>query len=564
MLPSTTPDPLEELERLKRSFGSQEAQGIPDLIEEAARGTIRDVAALIRFHELLLFFVAYAHSPSVRAKAEETLASFSVLVDARRGRGDDLSALEEAEVSGIAGARLSALFSFGTVRRLARLYPGRLDIGWECFEDSNSKGEILGRFLPLFKEDASVEAHVPHRAWIESAVPKGVTCLEWLLDRVDSLAVPLEQKAEVYDALRLIVRWNLDGSKATRTHLRMPGARAFFHDRPLIHRREVSIHDELNGPPLSASLLTRSEGRAFLDAALTASAVRYRELHGFTFGDPAKVWIAEAGRGIRIYLAGLLGEFRLPLRAYHSGMIFKNGVPVGYFEGLTLFERMEMGFNLYYTFRDGETAWIFARLLHLCRQLVGVTCFSIHPYQIGWHNEEAIESGAFWFYRKLGFRPVQPLQTGLLAREEEKLARRDGYRTPARTLRKFAESPMVYEADKTQPGRWDRFQVRSIGLAVQRAMAANYGGDCSKFQGAATRSVSRALGAEPDDSRRPEFQNLALALSLIADLGRWSGADKAMLLRIMRAKSGSDERNYLKLTQQHERLRKAFLQLGSV
>jgi len=28
-------------------------------------------------------------------------------------------------------------------------------------------------------------------------------------------------------------------------------------------------------------------------------------------------------------------------------MIFKNGVPVGYFEGLSLFERMESGFNLY-------------------------------------------------------------------------------------------------------------------------------------------------------------------------------------------------------------------------
>ncbi len=46
-------------------------------------------------------------------------------------------------------------------------------------------------------------------------------------------------------------------------------------------------------------------------------------------------------------------------------MIYKNGVPIGYFEGLSLFERMESGFNLYYTFRDGETAWLYARTLNV-------------------------------------------------------------------------------------------------------------------------------------------------------------------------------------------------------
>jgi hypothetical protein len=42
------------------------------------------------------------------------------------------------------------------------------------------------------------------------------------------------------------------------------------------------------------------------------------------------------------------------------------------------------------------------------RQLLGVEVFSLDPYQIGHENEEGIESGAFWFYRKLGFRPVRP------------------------------------------------------------------------------------------------------------------------------------------------------------
>ena len=132
-------------------------------------------------------------------------------------------------------------------------------------------------------------------------------------------------------------------------------------------------------------------------------------------------------------------------------MIFKNGIPVGYFEGLSLCERMESGFNFYYTFREGETAWIYARVLRLCRQLLGVTAFSIEPYQIGYENEEGIESGAFWFYRKLGFRPVKPELMKTTLAEEKKITQRKGYRTSSRVLRKLAEDHMILETGR-QPG----------------------------------------------------------------------------------------------------------------
>ena len=120
-------------------------------------------------------------------------------------------------------------------------------------------------------------------------------------------------------------------------------------------------------------------------------------------------------------------------------------MPVAYFEGLSIFERLESGFNLYYTFREGETAWLFGRVLRLMRQLLGVTVFSIDPYQAGHENEEGIESGAFWFYRKLGFRPVRPELMKLTLTEEQKIAAHGGYQTPARTLRKLAAGHLLFE-----------------------------------------------------------------------------------------------------------------------
>ena len=52
-------------------------------------------------------------------------------------------------------------------------------------------------------------------------------------------------------------------------------------------------------------------------------------------------------------------------------------------------------------------------------------------------NEEAIESGAFWFYRKLGFGELRRLWR-LLSKEEERIEAQPGHRMPETTLRKLA------------------------------------------------------------------------------------------------------------------------------
>ena len=108
---------------------------------------------------------------------------------------------------------------------------------------------------------------------------------------------------------------------------------------------------------------------------------------------------------------------------------------------------MEVGFNLYYTFRQGETAWLYARLLKLFHQHFGVDTFTIDPYQLGHENEEAIASGAFWFYGKLGFRSQSIKIRNLADREEHRIAASPAYRTPPRILRKLCEAPMMYRAE---------------------------------------------------------------------------------------------------------------------
>src|SRR6185369_17665492 len=119
------------------------------------------------------------------------------------------------------------------------------------------------------------------------------------------------------------------------------------------------------GPPLATRRVPKAEARAILDVILDTSAMRFRELYGFSHPEEGAVFHADLGRGVEIYFFGVPDEWRLPLRAYHAGMFFKNGVPAGYVELLSIFERAEVGFNLYYTFREGESAWLYARILRM-------------------------------------------------------------------------------------------------------------------------------------------------------------------------------------------------------
>lgn len=520
------PGLIEQLDELKNQFTAASAQRIVQLLEQLSRKQFNDTDSLVRYHEILLFLCAYPQSAALVRACEKELVRFPERVSAFEDV--DIAPLEHPEISGIAGTSVTDTFSFYIVRALLHRHASEIEIHWEWFENENRLAQIWPQLMPLLADDAFVEANVPYREWL-AAARHDRNELDWLVERIDKLPKPENERAEIYDSQQLYVRWT-PAFKSTRTGMRLPERRPFYHRGPLIQRRDVDLAKELAEPP-ALQKLSPNEGENALELARETSTIRYRELYGFTHGDPKHVYRAELGRGVELFLMGLQPDKRLPLRVSHAAMIYKNGVPIGYFEGLSLFERMESGFNLYYTFRDGETAWLYARTLSVMHHFTGATAFSLDPYQIGHENEEGIASGAFWFYRKLGFRPVLEEALALTLKEEEKLKMRKGYRTSAAMLRKLAASPMILELEPERRGDWDRFQVRKIGFKAQQA--------------------------------KKTASDLELVLSLIPDLSRWSGEERREIGRIVQAKTASEEVMYLKLMQKHERLRSAIIKLGS-
>jgi hypothetical protein len=562
---------LERLEELKRPTGARERLRLASLLKQAARRRFTDAESLIRFHEITLYLRAYPQSAPLLADTEKILNSFAARVERLRAAGSDLSPFEQADVSGIAGTGFAAIFGYDITRHLAHAHASRISLIWEDYEDHAHLNLVWPRFLPLFEEDAYVDAHVPFLEWMRAAKRRGESDLAWLIRGFERLPVGGKERAELFEPLKLWVRWELGTSKATRTLMRRRPREIFYHDAPLHSRRDVSLARELDAPQrkLRVERLSREAGERLLAMGRDTMAVRFRELHGFTHGDPQRVLRADAGRGLEIFMWGVPPARRLPLLAYHCGIFFKNGVPMGYHEGLSLFERVEIGLNLFYTFRDGESAWAYARLMRLYKQVLGVNTFSIDPYQLGGSgNEEGIESGAFWFYRKLGFRPTRADLAQLVATEERKLAARKNYRTSPRLLRQLASGHVLFETgDAATPGEWDRFLVRNIGLAAGRRMASEFGGDAQAVRAASAAQVRRALSGAGvgkfNEAEERAFSNFALVLALLPDLARWTTEEKRAALAVVRAKAGADELRYLRVLCRHARLRRAIIALGT-
>jgi len=418
------------LEACKGKFGLDAAHEVLALLKRVERTRFRDPQELIQIHETLLFLRAYPQSAEVVRHADRILFSFG-----ERLRGMPREHFEYSDVSGIAGTGLTTNFSYPFAKSLAERHSGCVSIDWEQYQHADRLGPILARLIPESFEDWAVAPHPDWRRWYK----KGGGNLPWLLRDVTP---------EVYDLLELPVRWELGDSAASRSRARIPRKKIFYHNGPFLARKDVSIESEFAAPKIAVQRLPRAQAQRIIDIIIDASAVRYRELYGFLYPDAANVYHADLGRGMDFYFFGVARKWKLAKRDYSCGMYFKNGVPVGYVEVLWPRHpkggRMEVGFNLYYTFRQGETAWLYARLLKLYRERYRVPSFLVDPYQLGHENEEAIESGSFWFYYKLGFRPESPDVARFAVRELQKIATRPGYRTSPATLRKLAASPVIY------------------------------------------------------------------------------------------------------------------------
>jgi len=260
------------------------------------------------------------------------------------------------------------------------------------------------------------------------------------------------------------------------------------------------------------------------------------------------VTIVDGERGLQVVIAGMKPDCRQTLESDFYFHILKNGVPIAYGPASVFLGCCEMGINLHQEFRGSEVRYIYALLMRSLCHLLGVRYFFLTSYGMGELNPEALRSGAFWFYRKLGFRASDP-DVEALARAEEQIMRHNPeHRSSMAVLRKLSHTDAFFDLSD---GELAPLNFEALGLSVSEFVTREFAGDRGRAERECTRLLSVALPFENLSSwntvESAALRRLAPVLAQLPGLVKWPTPEKAILARAVKAKAGQSEATYLEL-----------------
>jgi hypothetical protein len=529
------------------------------LLERLADTEILDPRTLLDYHEALLFTRAYPDDARTFRLACREARGFAARV--QRLRAFDPDAAAELEDSGLVETPMYYRYDFSVVDWLVRWYGDTLDIDWGEFEETEKIDHLLPLCCAWVENDALDLADIGTREWLEMRRGgHGRSSLRWLLDRLAHAIPDHAARMRVYDALDLPVVWQLGDLPAARTHAGSASARPYYHADGLL-RRIDDFGAEITRPLEAIRRAPASRAASLIKLVRSTLAVRHRALYPIDFATRDEVLVADVGRGYELVLFGMQPAWRLPVESDYGVLVLKNGFVFGYGVGAMLFDDIELAVNIFETWRGGESRYVFAQFVRVFHAHFGSTRFKIERYQVGYENEEGIQSGSFWFYYNLGFVPRLEEVRELAAAERAKIRRDRGYRSSVRVLERLAESDLYLTLDPDRDPFAPDFPIADLSLAVTRLIGERHDGDAVQATAAATESVARALRC-PGWRRWPEpqriaFERLSLVMTLVPGLERWPSRDKQALVALLRAKGKAGEAEYARRMVEHRRLRRA-------
>jgi hypothetical protein len=553
---------LGQLERIQSEYGPGLAARKLALLRELARVRFASARAVERYHECLGWLRAYSDDARVAAEAERQSAGFARRADLRRFR----AALES---SGIAGTDVRYPFFADTARWLAARFPARLEVDWEAFDEDHRTllEERIGLATHPAESPLVDEGALDARGWVQALRGRGeadgaalAKCLAGLggdgLTRdfyQDELDVPM------------VLRWGPGGP--ARSTARARGAPIVHQSGPL-RRGRPDLRAELVRPPLAIRAVSLAEGRTLVALAREAMVTRARDLDAFSYGDPRDVRMVDCGDGLAFAAIGMLPERRLLLESVYGFLTLKNGVPIGYVLTSAINGSSEIAYNVFETYRGGEAAWVYARVLAMTRALFGSEVFTIYPYQLGGGgNQEGLDSGSWWFYQKLGFRARDRGVLRVMRRELARMQRKPGYRTPVRVLAEIAEHNVYLEDDSSRQDVIGALRADRIGMAATRLLSRRWGGDRRAAATAAADAAAALLGAGARGrwpaAERASFAAWSPLILALPEAARWSAAQKRAAVAVMRAKGGRRESDFVRLLDRHAALRAGLERLAA-
>ncbi len=557
-MPRSASSCLRELNSLRREFDDDASGRKVGLLRHLERRRLQTAREVAEFHDVLCFVRAWPDGPEILEIAERTLEGFAKRSDLRRFRN-------QLEGSGIAGIDISYRFFHPTAEWLAERWGDRLQIDWPEFENAaNLEGflSILGSYA---ETPALDEYDFGARVWIDRMKNSGETDAAFLIRSFSSLCADSFLREKLYEDLDPSLRLLPGADTPSRSTEKFPTKRIVWQKGPIQNQRP-DLKATLRSSRFQLHKLGTRQARRAIDLTRGAMVARLRDLDAFAYADPDDVRIATCGGGVQILLTGVSPDRRLLLESLYGYLLLKNGVPIGYGTGVGLFSSCEVAFNLFPAFRGGETALLYTLVLAVFRQLFEADTFMVDPYQLGEDNEEALHSGAWWFYANLGFMPRDSAALRLARAEMSRRKKRAGYRSSISSLKDLSQYPVFLELRRKRRDVIGTLNLPAVGLAVTDLMARRFGSDRKGGTHLCAEEVVYLLKAgslkKMIAAEREAWERWSPLILALGSVHRWPRKDQRALVEVIRAKGGRHESGFVPLFDGHQRLRKAVQRLA--
>lgn len=146
------------------------------------------------------------------------------------------------------------------------------------------------------------------------------------------------------------------------------------------------------------------------------------------------------------------------------------------------------------------------------------------------------------------------------------MRRNPRHRSSLATLRKLAAQNVFLHLQRPRKDVLGQVSLGNIGLRITRTLADRFGADRESAIRTCSREAARLLGLPSLRSfsagERLAWERWSPLIMTLPGVKRWSRADKQALVRVVRAKGGRRESDFVSLFDRHRRLRQAVLKLA--
>lgn len=489
-------------------------------LARAAAAPLPLSAALIGHHEALLFLRAHPSGAAMLRQVEAELARLTKFLHAQRGQHP-----EALQNHGLPFVDTATRYSHDCLRWL--LQHPHCRVGFHAWGDPVlDLNAVLRLTLPPL-ERSYTTAGQNNDDLLESLQVSESQRLPFLVSELSRLDATPFVKDQLFDALDLYVRLEPKHKQFSKAYNRLAMAASFFQTELLRQYEPKAVMNQ----PLPAPRTLDEAGLAEVSQVIRNTlALTARETDPGTYMDLRALQVLDLERGLSVALYGMWPERQMPLESYVGFMLFKNGLAVSYGGAWVLGPRANFGMNIFEPYRGGESGFMMCQVLRAYRQTFGVDFFEVDAHQFGLDNADGIASGAFWFYHRHGFRPLDAELAALAEREAALNQRQPGRRSSERTLVKFTGSNVALNFGGSVPR-----SVDELCTAVTQWVARQHQGNRVAAERDALQRFEAAVG--PLGEVSADEQRVLLEVALLAQaLQMRSPAPLRLLRRMAQAK----------------------------